>query len=133
MVLAKTKKMTTYDQYLKGVLQQIDDSHTLLSNLQDKPGDLEIIKKDLAKITGLLQAMANKIETNKQEFSDYQYMLSSIRFFLENHDFFKEINTMSLLYSDDPMRLKHLRLTVLDALDEKNLIGHIKAVLKDTN
>lgn len=133
MVLAKTKKMVTYDQYLKGVLQQVDDSHTLLSNLQDKPGDLEIIKKDLAKITGLLQAMANKIETNKQEFSDYQYMLSSIRFFLENHDFFKEINTMSLLYSDDPMRLKHLRLTILDALGEKNLIGHIKAVLKDTN
>ncbi len=133
MVLAKTKKMVTYDQYLKGVLQQIDDSHRLISNLQDKPGDLEIIKKDLAKITGLLQAMANKIETNKQEFSDYQYMLSSIRFFLENHDFFKEISTMSLLYSDDPMRLKHLRLTILDALDEKNLIGHIKAVLKDTN
>ncbi|MGQ0771445.1 MAG: hypothetical protein ACT4NT_01540 [Nitrososphaerota archaeon] len=125
--------MTTYDQYLKGVLQQIDDSHRLISNLQDKPGDLEIIKKDLAKITGLLQAIANKIETNKQEFSDYQYMLSSIRFFLENHDFFKEINTMSLLYSDDPMRLKHLRLTILDALDEKNLIGHVRGVLKDTN
>jgi hypothetical protein len=36
---------------------------------------------------------------------------------------------MSLLYSTDPMRLKNLRLTILDALEEKNLIAHIKAIL----
>jgi hypothetical protein len=40
---------------------------------------------------------------------------------------------MSLLYADDPMRLKHLRLEILDALDEKNLIGHIKPLLRETD
>ncbi len=125
--------MATHDEYLKGVFQQIDDSHTVLSNLNDKSGDLDIIKRDLAKISGLLQVLSTKIESNKQEFSEYQHLLSPIRFFLENYNFFREIDTMAPLYSDDPMRLKNMRLTILGALDEKNLIGHIKAVLKETS
>jgi hypothetical protein len=131
MVLAKTKKMTTYDEYLRGILQQIDDSYTVLSNLKDKPGDLEIIKRDLAKISGLAQALSNKLASDKQECADYQFLLLPLRFFLENHDFFRELDTMSPLYSEDPMRLKNIRLTILDALDEKNLMGHIKAILRE--
>ncbi|MGI0003676.1 MAG: hypothetical protein ACREAX_00110 [Candidatus Nitrosotenuis sp.] len=122
--------MDVHEEYLKGVLQQIDDSHTVISNLKDKPGDLEIIKRDLAKISGLLQALSKKVESNK-DLSEYQYLQSPIRFFLENHDFFREIDIMSPLYSEDPMRLKNMRLTILDALDEKNLMGHIKAVLME--
>jgi hypothetical protein len=122
--------MVTYDAYLKGVLQQIDDSHTVLSNLKDKPGDLEIIKRDLAKITGLLQALSNKIESNNQELSEYAHLVMPIRHFLTSHDFFREIDTMSLLYSDDPMRLKNMRTVILDALDEKNLIAHIKVIIR---
>jgi hypothetical protein len=124
--------MVTYDEYLKGVLQQIDDSHTVLSNLKDKPGDLEIIKRDLAKITGLFQALSSKLESNTQEYSEYQYLVAPIRYFLTSHEFFREIDTMAPLYSDDPMRLKNMRLTILDALGEKNLIGHVKAVLRET-
>ncbi|MEW6043527.1 MAG: hypothetical protein AB1608_04640 [Thermoproteota archaeon] len=124
--------MATYDEYIKGVLQQIDDAHTLFSNLKDKPGDLDIIKRELAKITGLFQALTNKLETNS-EFADYKFLLLPTRYFLQNHEFFREIDTMSLLYSEDSMRLKNLRLTILDALDEKNLIGHIKAILRDRN
>jgi hypothetical protein len=122
--------MGTRKEYLKNVLRQIDDSYTLLQNLKDKPGDLDITRHELAKITGILNALVNKLETNKQELSDYQHLLSPMRYFLENYEFFREMDTMSLLYSEDPMRLKNLRLTILDALDEKNLIGHIKAILR---
>ena len=133
MALVDTKKMDTPEGYLRRVLEQIDDSHTVLSNLKDKPCDLEIVKRELARITGSLQALVNKIAPNKPEFSDYQYLLSPIRTFLENHEFSREIDTMSLLYSEDSMRLKNMRLTILDALDEKNLIGHIKSVLREKN
>ncbi|WKT57503.1 hypothetical protein QVH35_09005 [Candidatus Nitrosotenuis chungbukensis] len=122
--------MTAFSKYIEGILQQISDSHTVLKNLKDKPGDLDVIKKELAKITGLLQVLANKIEANPEEASDYRYFLSPSKFYLENYDFFREIDTVSLLYSDDPMRLKGIRLTILDALDEKNLIGHISAFLR---
>ncbi len=123
--------MGTHDEYLKGLLQQIDDSHTVLTNLNDKSGDLEIIKRDLAKITGLLQVLSNKIQSNEQDLSEYLYLVSPVQFFLANYDFFREIDTMTPLYSEDPMRLKNMRLTILDALDQKNLIGHIKAILRE--
>ncbi|MBI5147406.1 MAG: hypothetical protein HZA84_09390 [Thaumarchaeota archaeon] len=122
--------MTAFSKYIEGILQQISDSNTILQNLKDKPGDLDVIKKELAKITGLLQVLTNKIEANPEEASDYRYFLSPSKFYLENYDFFREIDTVSLLYSDDPMRLKGIRLTILDALDEKNLIGHINAFLR---
>lgn len=122
--------MVTYDEYMRGVLEQVDDTYTLLQNLKDKPGDLEIIKRELAKLTGLLQALANKFKTNPAEFADYDHLASPIRHYLDSYDFFREIDTLAPLYSDDSMRLKNVRLVILDALDEKNLIGHIKAILR---
>ncbi len=123
--------MVTFEQYLKGVLQQVDDSYTLLQNLKDKSGDLDIMRREIAKIMGLFAALVNKLETNKEELSDYQHVLSPMRAYLNNNDFFREIDAMSLLYSDDSMRLKNLRLSILDSLAQKNLIAHIKSILRE--
>lgn len=133
MVLAETKKMATFDEYVRGMLKQIDDSYVLLQNLHDKPGDLDIIKREIAKITGLLQALGNKFQTNNEDLSEYEHIKPPLVYYLGNHEFLREIEIMSLLYSEDTMRLKNLRLTILDALDEKNLIGHIKLILRQKN
>lgn len=125
------KKMVTFEQYLKGILKQVDDSHTLLQSLRDKPGDLDIMRRELAKINGLFLALANKLATNKQELADYQHMLSPIRKYLVNHEFFREMDTMTPLYSDDPMRLKNLRMSILDSIEENNLLEHIKSILRE--
>jgi hypothetical protein len=125
--------MVNFEVYVKGILEQIDDSYTLLQNLRDKPGDLEIIKRETAKITGLLQALANKFVTNKDDLSDYQHLVVPTCSYLNSHDFFREIDTMALLYSDDALRLKNLRLTIIDALSERNLIEHIKATLRENS
>ncbi|TBR25462.1 MAG: hypothetical protein EPO63_01810 [Candidatus Nitrosotenuis sp.] len=130
MAVCQYKKMVVFSKYVEGILRQISDSHTVLKNLQDKPGDLDIIKRELARITGILQVLTNKLEANPKESEDYQYFLSPSKYYLENHDFFREIETVSLLYSDDPMRLRGIRLAILDALDEKNLIGHTSAFLR---
>jgi hypothetical protein len=130
MAAYQYKKMVVFSKYVEGILRQISDSHTVLQNLQDKPGDLNIIKKELAKITGILHVLVNKLEVNPEESSDYRHFLSPTKYYLENYDFFREIDTVSLLYSDDPMRLKGIRLAILDALDEKNLMGHTNAFLR---
>jgi len=122
--------MVTFEEYLKNILRQVDDSNTILENLRDKPGDLEIIRRELAKINGLLSTISSKLESNKQELSDYQYVLSPIRKYLENYEFFREMDTLSLLYSDDSSRLKNLRLAIIGAIKENNLLGHIQAILK---
>lgn len=122
--------MVTFEEYFKNILRQVDDSNTILENLRDKPGDLEIIRRELAKINGLLSAISSKLEANTQELADYQYVLSPIRKYLENHEFFREMDTMSLLYSDDSSRLKNLRLAIVGSIKENNLLGHIQAILK---
>ena len=122
--------MATFEEYFKNILRQVDDSNTILENLRDKPGDLEIIRRELAKINGLLSAISSKLEANKQELADYRYVLSPIRKYLENHEFFREMDTLSLLYSDDSSRLKNLRLAIIGAIRENNLLGHIQAILK---
>ncbi len=122
--------MVTFEEYFKNILRQVDDSNTILENLRDKPGDLEIIRRELAKINGLLSAISSKLEANTQELADYQYVLSPIRKYLENHEFFREMDTISLLYSDDSSRLKNLRLAIVGSIKENNLLGHIQAILK---
>ncbi|MBI5697937.1 MAG: hypothetical protein HZC29_05545 [Thaumarchaeota archaeon] len=119
------------DEYVKGILQQVADSYMLLEHIKDKSGDLEIIKRESAKITGLFSALSNKLSANKQEFFDYQHLITPMRAYLTNHDFTREIEMLSALYSEDSMRLKNLRLTILDALSEKNLIGHIQSILRE--
>ena len=53
------------DEYLKGVLGQILDSYKILAELNDNPNDLDIIKKEIAKIRGLLQVIHNKLNSEK--------------------------------------------------------------------
>ena len=122
--------MVTYEEYLRGILKQVADSNLLLENLRDKPGDLEIINRELAKINGLFIALANKLEANKQELIEYQYILSPIRKYLQNNEFFREMKTMSMLYSDDAMRLKNLRMSILESLKENNLLEHIFNIIR---
>lgn len=54
--------LINFDNNLNGVLSRIKDSYQILEYLNDVPGDLEIIKKELAKINGLLQVIVNKLE-----------------------------------------------------------------------
>ena len=122
--------MATYEEYLRGILKQVADSNLLLENLRDKPGDVEIINRELAKINGLFIALANKLEANKQELIEYQYILSPIRKYLQNNEFFREMKTMSMLYSDDAMRLKNLRMSILESLKENNLLEHILNIVR---
>ena len=123
--------MEDFEAYLKGVLSQVTESYTILKNLRDQPGDLEIISRELAKTNGLLQVIVTKLETNKIMSDKYVQLSKAIKNFLENYYFEREIETMSKLYSDDPFRLKNIRTTILKALEDKKLIERIESLLKD--
>jgi len=122
--------MNNFENYIKRVLQQILDSYQILNVLKDKPGDLEIIKRELSKINGLIQVVVNKLDLSKNRSDDFMALLSAGKYFIENYDFFREIETMSKLYSDDPNRLKNLRYTILNALNDKKLMEKIEIIMK---
>lgn len=124
--------MKEFENYLNGVLSQVIDSYNLLEKLNDKPGDLDIISKELAKITGLLQVIVNKLESNSDNSDKYVKLSTAAKFFLENYSFDREIEAISKLYSEDPNRLKNIRSTILHSLQDKKLLERIES-LKDNS
>jgi len=49
--------------------------------------------------------------------------------YLETYSFEKEIKTMASLYSNDVSRIKNMRLKILEALKNKNMINNVKELL----
>jgi len=117
--------MTSFDDYLQGILEQILESNQILNDLQDKLGDLEIIKKEISKINGLITVVINKLKASDNSSDDFVSLLSAGKNYLENYDFTREIETMSKLYSNDSNRLKNIRYTILDSLRDKKLMEKI--------
>ncbi|MBI2110815.1 MAG: hypothetical protein HYT44_00160 [Nitrosarchaeum sp.] len=118
--------MVTYHAYLKNVLEKIIVAHNTLAKLEDKPGDLVIIKKEILKINGFFQVLINKIDTEKFQSTDFSDLKSKFEHYLENYSFEKEIETMAPLYSEDSNRLKNMRLKILESLTDKKLMDNIE-------
>ena len=64
--------MVTYNEYLKKILSQILESYDNLRKIEDKPGDLDIIKKEMLKINGFLKVSVNNIDEYKITLSDFK-------------------------------------------------------------
>lgn len=120
--------MTSFDDYLRGILEQILESNQILNDLQDKLGDLDIIKKEISKINGLITVVINKLKASDNSSDDFVSLLYAGKYYLENYDFIREIETMSKLYSNDSNRLKNIRYTILDSLQDKKLMEKIETL-----
>ena len=123
--------MADFDNYLKGLLSQIKDSIKILEALRDKPGDLEIIKKELAKINGLFQVAVNKLDETDNKSDKFVEFASSAKYYLENYSFEREIETMSQLYSDDSHRLRNIRHSILNAVYDKKLLEKVDSIMEN--
>lgn len=122
--------LINFDNNLNGVLSQIKDSYQILEHLNDVPGDLEIINKELAKINGLLQVIVKKLENIDNSSDKYVKLSSAAKFYLQNYSFEREIETMSKLYSDDHNRLKNIRNSILESLQDKKLMEKIESIIE---
>ena len=121
--------VVTYVQYLKNILTHIVDSYDILESIEDKPGDLAKIEKQMLKINGFIKVISNKIELDKIPSSDFKIIKTKFSDYLENYSFEKEIETMAPLYSNDVSRIKNMRIKILEALKNKNMIDDVKELL----
>lgn len=118
-----------YD-YIKGILEQIVDSYKILKAIRDKPGDLDIIKKELGKTQGLVKVLINKIEKFGNYSDSYSELLVASKLFLRDHNFHTEIERISQLYSEDSYRIRNIRLAIIFALENTKLISKTIALLQ---
>ena len=117
--------MVTYNEHLKKILSQTLDSYHILRDIQDKPGDLDNIKKEMLKINGFLKVTTNNIDEYKISHSDFKKLKSKFSHYLENYFFEKEIETMAPLYSNDTHRVKNMRLKIIEALEDKKMMEDV--------
>ena len=119
------------DEYLKGILGQILDSYKILAELNDDPDSLNIIKKEIAKIKGLLQVINNKLNSKKYQ-SDHLGTLRKLStYYIDTYDYSREIEYLSQIYDEDPNRIKNLRILIINSLNDKNMIEKFQTMLDE--
>jgi hypothetical protein len=114
--------VVTYNEHLKKIILQILESYKILKEIQDKPGDLDRIKKEMLRINGFLKVATNNIDEYKISNSDFKKLKSKFSYYLENYFFEKEIETMAPLYSNDLHRVKNMRIKIIEALEDKKMM-----------
>ncbi len=122
--------MVSYSEHLKKILSQTVESYYVLKEIQDKPGDLDVVKKEMLKINGFLKVVTNNIDEYKIPLSDFKKLKSKFNHYLDNYFFEKEIETMAPLYSDDIYRIKNMRFKIIEALEDKKMIESIDGLIK---
>ena len=121
--------MNTFHEYLKGILQEILDSYQVLTELNDKPDDLQIINREFSKIKGFLQVIKNKLSDKKYQSDNLVTLHKLSSYYIENYDFVREINLLFKTYSNDPNRLKNIRLVIIQSLNDRKLIEKFQTIL----
>ena len=104
---------------------QILDSYKILNEIQDNPGDLDKIKKEMLKINGFIKVVCNNIDEYTIPLSDFKKVKFKLKQYLENYFFEKEIETMAPLYSNDVYRIKNMRLKIIEALDDQKMLDDV--------
>ena len=120
--------MKDFNEYLKGILQQILESYKILLELNDKPSDLNIIKQETSKIIGLFLVIKNKLEGKNNQSDSLVTIYKLFSNYIETYDFSREIDVLAQVYYKDSDRLKNLRLLIINSLNDNHLIEKLKKI-----
>ena len=121
--------MVDFNEYLKGILQQISASYKILTELNDEPNDLHIMKREISKIIGLFLVTKNKLSEKKNQSDSFVTIYKLFSYYIETYDFSREIDVLAQVYYKDSDRLKNLRLVIIDSLNDKQLIEKLQIIL----
>ena len=121
--------MVDFNEYLKGILQQILASYKILTELNDEPNDLHIMKREISKIIGLFLVTKNKLSEKKNQSDSFVTIYKLFSYYIETYDFSREIDVLAQIYYKDSDRLKNLRMLIIDSLNDKHLIEKLQTIL----
>ena len=113
------------DEYLNNVMKKILNSYSIIENLSDRPIDLELLEVEVRKINGLLLVLSKKIISITNNSSDAKNLEKNIVYYIQNYDFLREINLLLNTYSEDSLRVRNIRQSVIKSLNENKLIQKI--------
>ena len=111
--------------YLKDIMKKILNSYSIIDELSDKPNDLQLLKIELQKINGFLLVLSKKICLDNVDQLTTKKFENKISLYLQNYDFSREINKLIDTYANDNLRVKNIRMSVINSLNDGKLIESI--------
>ena len=123
--------MVRVDEYIYDLMKKILDSYNIIDNLGESKDDLFTLDLELIKINGLLKVLLRKTDEFSNKNSDFIKLNKKIANYFENHFFENELEKIKEIYSEDPQRVKSIRNSIINSLQDNNLIFRIYEIPKD--
>ena len=123
--------MVRVDEYIYDLMKKILDSYNIIDNLGESKDDLFALDLELVKINGLLKVLLRKTDEFSDKNPDFLKLNKKIADYFNNHYFENELIKIKEIYSEDPHRVKSIRTSIINSLQDGKLIHRIYEIAKD--
>ena len=123
--------MVLVDEYFHDLMKKILNSYDIIKNLDDSKEDFFTLDVELTKINGLLRVLLRKLEEFSDKNTDFSKLQKKIENYFENHYFIAELEKIKEIYSEDPLRIKHIRNSIVNSLQDDKMIFRIYQTAKN--
>ncbi len=123
--------MVSVDEYFHDLMKKILKSYDVIKNLGDSKEDLFTLDMELIKINGLLKVLLRKSGEFSDKNIEFSKLKKKIQNYFENHYFTEELEKIKEIYSEDQLRVKHIRNSIVNSLQDEKMIFRIYDIAKD--
>ena len=123
--------MVVVDEYFPDLMKKILSSYHIIKNLGDSKEDFFTLDVELTKINGLLRVLLRKSEEFSDKNPGFLKLTKKIQNYFDNYYFIGELEKIKEIYSEDPLRIKHIRNSIINSLHNDNMIFRINEIIKD--
>ncbi len=123
--------MVTVDEYFYDLMKKILNSYDIIKNLEDSKEDFFTLDVELTKINGLLRVLLRKSGEFSDKNPEFLKLQKKIQNYFENHYFIGELEKIKEIYSEDPLRIKHIRNSIVNSLQDDKMIFRIYEIAKN--
>ena len=123
--------MVVVDEYFRDLMTKILSRYDMIKNLGDSKEDFFTLDVELTKINGLLRVLLRKSEEFSDKNPEFSKLSKKIQNYFDNYYFVGELEKIKEIYSEDPLRIKHIRNSIINSLHNDNLIFRINEIIKD--
>jgi hypothetical protein len=123
--------MVGVNEYFHDLMKKILTHYEIIKSLGDSKEDFFTLDMELTKINGLLRVLLRKSEEFSDKKPEFSKLQKKIQNYFENHYFIGELEKIKEIYSEDPLRIKHIRNSIINSLQNDNMIFRINKITKD--
>jgi uncharacterized membrane protein YgaE (UPF0421/DUF939 family) len=123
--------MIAVDEYFRDLMKKILSSYNIIKNLGDSKEDFLTLDVELTKINVLLRVLLRKSEEFSDKNPEFSKLSKKIQNYFDNYYFSGELEKIKEIYSEDPLRIKHIRNSIINSLQNDNMVFRINKIAKD--